>query len=123
MTIEGPSNGVRSPLEGARRAELTCRALADAAAAREALVRVEAALAELFGVAPSGSLVACGPTRQKPKGRFVYDPELRDFCTSRLPTMTYSEVVAAARAAFGPERTPSRSALQRLWKTKRGGFK
>jgi hypothetical protein len=67
--------------------------------------------------------IAPGPAPRKPRGRFVYDPELLDFCASRLATMPYSEIVAAARAAFGPDRAPSRSGLWRLWKKSHGGVK
>lgn len=47
--------------------------------------------------------------------RIVRDPEVRAFIDRALRTMTFSEIVAATRERFGPDRTPSRSAIGRYW--------
>lgn len=49
--------------------------------------------------------------------RILADPELRTFIDARLPAMTFDQLAAVVRTAFGPARAPSRSAIHRYWKT------
>jgi hypothetical protein len=47
--------------------------------------------------------------------RFWQDAEVRDFLTGLHRRVEIREALDACREAFGPERTPSRSALHRFW--------
>ncbi|MEX2617277.1 MAG: hypothetical protein WD767_14370 [Alphaproteobacteria bacterium] len=45
------------------------------------------------------------------------DAEVREFIEKNLPVMTFAALGDACRERFGPERSPSSSAIHRYWKT------
>ena len=118
MVFDPASKNDEAPLETpssdalrAIRARLT--------ATRAALAAIDADLRRALGEPPEvRDLPSHLRTRsgQRPRSRLAHDAEVRRFVEARmLDLIPYDEILAACRAAFGPERTPSRSALSRWW--------
>lgn len=56
--------------------------------------------------------------RPRPRSRFFYDPEMAAFVEACLnERLIYKAVQAKCRERFGPDRTPSVSAISRYYRT------
>ena len=62
------------------------------------------------------------PNGRRPVSRLDADPEVRAFVEDRLGRLTLDGVLAECRRRFGPQRTPSKSSLQRHWQKIRRAY-
>ena len=117
MTFKEHSKPPQSPVgDNAGRGAL--RAMRrDAAEARAAINRLDAQLcAEQGESAPPKT--ERGRHGANMRSKLDRDAEVKMFVEDRLDTMPYSEIAAAVRATFGPDRAIGVSSLQRWWAKK-----
>jgi hypothetical protein len=73
----------------------------------------------MTGNAKSGGLISGAEWRARhlPGHPFkvMCDPEVQQFVAAALKTMGFKAIAAACSERFGPERAPSKSAIQRYW--------
>lgn len=122
MAFKAPSKVAQSPVEedGERVALRAMRR--DAAAARDALTRLDTEISAALGESAPPKAKR-GRHGANMRSKLDYDTEVKMFVEERLDTMTYNELAAAVRATFGPDRAIGRSSLQRWWTKKFGAAK
>ncbi len=81
-------------------------------ALREDLAKTACALLSMTPAAPDGGTRIPRPRRTTKLDR---DPEIAAFVTERLGRMTLADIASKARARFGPDRSPSKSAIHYYW--------
>ena len=118
MAFNAPSKADQSPVDDGGGGRGVLRAVRrDAAAARAALDQLDARLSRALGE-PAPPTPGRGPRGGNLRGKLDRDAEVKAFVEERLDSMTYKEIAAAVRAAFGPDRAIGTSTVQRWWKKK-----